>query len=246
MRLETLKDRIANAELKLEKKKGTIEKKSALIEKKKAKLQKMGYDFDVDDRYVARDKNDNEAFWLFCEIEHLGEDIERLIDEVDEISKSLEKYNAQMGGAEAEERVLLTEIPDSMKQLQVELVEKWDEWDKNRREFLIDKKRELGYSGFMKKFGRMDYEFTYLTDEQIHKKNLQDAKVFILDLYRRVKDITGEVTSWDGIYLDNGSNGFPALNGVVIGKEGRARVESILAGGYNIQRLHIRVLVHSF
>ena len=66
----------------------------------------------------------------------------------------------------------------------------------------------------------------------------------ILDLIRRVKDITGEITDWSGIQATIGAQGFTVLNGYVIGKEGRARVESILAGGYNIQRLHVRVLVH--
>ena len=68
--------------------------------------------------------------------------------------------------------------------------------------------------------------------------------MLIINLYYRVRNITGEIVDWSGISAEVGTQGFPVLTGYVIGKEGRAFVETILAGGYNIQRLHIRVLVH--
>lgn len=68
---------------------------------------------------------------------------------------------------------------------------------------------------------------------------MKSAESLIMNLYSRIHAITGEVTDWDGIHYSGG-----ALNGVVYGKLGSVRVESILAGGYNIQRLHVRVLVH--
>lgn len=80
-------------------------------------------------------------------------------------------------------------------------------------------------------------------DEDIHKANMKSAEVMIVDLFNRVREITGKVTDWTGIRAEQG-NVFPVLTGVVIGVQGRAKVETILAGGYNIQRLHIRTLVH--
>jgi len=67
-----------------------------------------------------------------------------------------------------------------------------------------------------------------------------------MDLYRRVKNITGEITDWSGIHAEVGTWGFTVLNGLVAGKQGKCAVESILAGGYNIQRLHVRVLTYEF
>lgn len=77
------------------------------------------------------------------------------------------------------------------------------------------------------------------TEEEFYKSNLKEVELFIVDLYNRVKAITGEVTDWANIHY-----GGKALNGFVTGENGTAKVESILAGGYNIQRLHVRVLVH--
>ncbi len=87
--------------------------------------------------------------------------------------------------------------------------------------------------------------FKNKSDEQIHNDNVQAAKSLIIDLIYRVRSITGEITDWSDVRASAGTRGFTVLNGLVIGKEGRAKVESITAGGYNIQRLHIRVLVHS-
>ena len=67
----------------------------------------------------------------------------------------------------------------------------------------------------------------------------------IINLIYRVRKITGEITDWSDIRASVGTGGFTVLNGTVIGKEGIAHIESITAGGYNIQRLHIRVLVHN-
>ena len=80
------------------------------------------------------------------------------------------------------------------------------------------------------------------TDEQIHESNVKSARNLILDLLNRVTKITGPVRDWSGLHLDMGNKG-AVLNGVVIGEDGTARVESIIAGGYHIQKEHIRTLV---
>lgn len=60
-----------------------------------------------------------------------------------------------------------------------------------------------------------------------------------VELVNKVSDITGTITNVD---LDIGVDG--SINGIVTGTEGTANVETIVAGGYNIQCLHYRVLVH--
>lgn len=240
MRIETLKDRIENAKTKIEKKGNTIIKKEAWIEKKTAKLAKMGFTPETADR------SDYDAFWLGIEIRNLKEDIERNLSEIEEIKANLEKYEKQLAGELEKESILLKEIPESMKRMQSELVEKWDAWDIERRNQILEDYRQMNYTEFSKKYRWSEREWMYSTDEQIHKANMQDAKELIINLYHRIRHITGEVTDWSGIYATVGTWGGTVLNGKVIGKEGIAQVESIYAGGYNIQRLHVRVLVHEW
>lgn len=227
MTLTTLTERIAKAEERITKKTNTIAKKQALILKKQASYEKDG---------------DN---WTLGEINILNRDIERLQQEIEENTKKVEQYKLQMAG-EMEKEALLKEIPENMKQMQIDLVERWDRWDKERRAFLEEEHKKLGYREFFQKYTGADYELSMATDKEIHNANMRDARALILDLIYRVKDITGEITSWKGIRAEQGTHGFTVLNGCVEGKQGRAVIESILAGGYNIQRLHIRVLVKEY
>ena len=141
--------------------------------------------------------------------------------------------------------VLITDMPDILRELQEELVMRWDKWDMERRDKIIADYRELDYKEFSRKYTHADVVFKSKTDEPIHDDNVQAAENLIIDLIYRVRSITGEITNWSNIRVTAGTGGLTVLNGTVIGKEGIACVESITAGGYNIQRLHIRVLVHS-
>ena len=181
-----------------------------------------------------------------CDIEYLKDDIKRGSREIEEIKLSLENYRQQLAGEIEKESILLKDIPESMKQMQVELVERWDVWDVERRNRMKADYRTLGWTEYTKKYRGSDVQFKDKTDEQIHNSNVQDAKYLILDLYYRVNNITGEITDWSNVHACHGSYGMTVLNGFVIGKEGMVEIESILAGGYNIQRLHIRVLVKEY
>lgn len=60
-----------------------------------------------------------------------------------------------------------------------------------------------------------------------------------IDLYHRCTAAVGVITDATGLYV--GENG--SLNGYIVGEAGKASIETIRAGGYNIQCLHYRVLV---
>ena len=213
MTIADLKVRIQKAKEKIQKKVGTIEKK---------------------EKWIASGKKDE------YEISWLQDDIRRLKSEIAETEMTIEKYEKQLSGEVEREQMYLKEIPYSMKQLQNELVARWNEYDFKRKNDLKTQYKEMGYRDFLKKCKHTGYKFMQLSDDFIIKENEKNAKALIIDLYYRINHITGEIMDWSNIFCSGN-----ALNGIVIGREGKAKVETILAGGYNIQRLHIRVLVHS-
>ena len=62
-------------------------------------------------------------------------------------------------------------------------------------------------------------------------------------MINRVIEKTGKIIDASGLCTDRDNSGYTIINGKIIGETGTARIESIGAGGYNIQRYHIRVLV---
>ena len=235
MKIETLSERIANAENEIGKKQLTIAKKQTLIAKKQQLIEAKG----------LANSDSPEALTLRWDIEHYTDDISRLEREINKTTLSLAEYRKQLTGLMERVSVLITDMPDILKGLKEELVERWDKWDIERRDRIQSDYRELDYKEFSRKYTHADVMFKGKSNEQIHNDNVQSAENLIIDLIYRVRKITGEITDWSNIRASAGTGGFTVLNGTVIGKEGIACVESITAGGYNIQRLHIRVLVHS-
>lgn len=63
----------------------------------------------------------------------------------------------------------------------------------------------------------------------------------LLDLVHRIKDAVGEITDASGLKINVRLN----LDGIVIGTTGKAKVQTIGAGGWNIQCFHYRTLVNT-
>lgn len=81
--------------------------------------------------------------------------------------------------------------------------------------------------------GSLSWHETMIKDLEAEKIRKYD------DIIRRTNDIVGEIT--DASYLEIAPNG--NLDGVIIGTRGKASVQTIGAGGYNIQRFHFRTLI---
>lgn len=92
---------------------------------------------------------------------------------------------------------------------------------------------------------RFEYYYkpvSYTVDEEKLNKTIAQEKLNkYYDLCNRITAEVGEIIDASGLSIGNQKG---ELNGIVKGTEGTARVETISAGGYNIQCFHYRVLVH--
>lgn len=83
--------------------------------------------------------------------------------------------------------------------------------------------------------GSLSWEETIKKDLEIEKNRKYD------DIIERTNDIVGKIT--DASNLKVGAKG--DLNGLIIGEKGNANIQTIGAGGYNIQCFHFRTLIHA-
>lgn len=83
--------------------------------------------------------------------------------------------------------------------------------------------------------GSQENAFVYL-DKALEA----EKKAKIIDLVNRIEKIVGRIV--DGENLHIGAKG--DLEGVIIGDKGKAKINTIGAGGYNIQCFHFRTLIH--
>ena len=165
---------------------------------------------------------------------------------------TLSKYHKQLEAEVAKENTI-NEMPEVLVEFTNNLINRWDDfdaWKKNRiLEEYKNQPRGIGSDyrewqhNMREKWGNGWYDFMHMTQEQIHKANVQAAESIVLNLLNRTVEIAGKITDCQGLRIDQDNAGYSIINGLVIGEKGKARVESIGAGGYNIQRYHIRVLV---
>lgn len=78
-------------------------------------------------------------------------------------------------------------------------------------------------------------------DRELLDKDLEkDANAKYDDIINRANAICGTITDASGLYI--GSKG--DIDGFVVGDRGKAYIQTIGAGGYNIQCFHFRTLIH--
>lgn len=249
MSRETLLDRIAKAEEFISKKNATISKKEALISKKLDNLRKLGFDW-TEERLVSPaefmeqgypEADARELYGQELDIDYIRRDIGKLIREMSRKQDKLLEYSTELEKVERRDEEMAKEVPEAFRQARDELVERWTEYDIQERNQMFKDSKEMEYKEYCKKYTYSRRDYLHHTDEEFRRLNSKAADAWLIDLYYRVKAITGTITDAKNLRFAGKS-----LNGIVYGEDGNARVETIGAGGYNIQRYHLRVLVHKF
>ena len=76
--------------------------------------------------------------------------------------------------------------------------------------------------------------------EYLEKVLEEDRRAKMLDLINRINKVVGTITDASALTISAKGN----LDGIIVGEKASAKVETIGAGGYNVQCFHYRTLVH--
>lgn len=238
MSSKELKLKVNGAEEKLLKIKNTLERHKKQADKKLEVILKNGWN--EHDEYQKEGTNEhNECYWLVVDYHSKLEDIKNTEKKIKEAEKIVLNWKEKLDKELKKELFIETELPEILLELKEDLKNDWTNEDEAMKEKMFKDKNKMEFKEF-----RLVYSYSledYLNKSRKDFLRINDklAKNFVLDLYNRIKHITGEVINWKNVEY-----GGKALNGFVYGKNGNAKVETIVAGGWNIQREHLRVLVH--
>lgn len=229
------KARLENAKVKLEKAQKRLQRKMDQLEK----LELYKVNGTLPKEYQAPEFKEQAERWLQIDIQFATDEVKEANKKVSEAAEKVKQLTAKVEQLKGENEEFKA-VPEALVRLQNELENSWNKNAFYRRDLYRSKYKEMGYKQFVNEYGYHAYEERYLTDEHIKRKNKVAAQSYIIDLVNRVKAKVGTITDYSGIQLD--SNG-KSINGTVKGTNGTAYVETIIAGGWNVQRLHLRTIV---
>lgn len=239
--VEVLEKRIASNEKKLEKLNKKLERINAA---KNTGWEKNPYCYHESDlNYTTRDIQEAEETLASLKADLVTAKEKAASRNVKVIIDFLEDWKAKVNNYYHD---LLPHYVKAKEQLCKELnevgdIRKSEVWQKYRR---IERDFQNTWNSYEKwlnkKYNYEAKQFYYVIDEEKLTKHLKrEAEAKYDDIINRTNKIVGTIT--DATHLHIGVKG--DLEGYIIGDYGKAHVQTIGAGGYNIQCFHFRTLV---
>lgn len=296
--IETISQRLADANGKRERLILTLNRHTAALEKKEREFEK---NYKLKPELCSEEslRGNDKAFWDFYSIKSKRNDILSVTKRIQESEERIQSLQADLRSAEAQQAFMENQIPDVIKDFFVRWKEDSISFFSNRYEQYQDFTRKLRaeelaarkeaiktlpeYSQYAERMDRMsDYDLhnvfprkpmeDYLKSQSLDYRSISEAKSSfagqivsamckyndpeqrrsflertidnemrskMLDLAQRIGEKVGRITNASGLHVQNGE-----IAGVIYGENGSATIQTIGAGGYNIQRFHFRTLVH--
>ena len=214
------------------------DKVNATIERVKARLEKLLQM--TEEQYSKKYKRD--AFWLKFDIEHAQEQLSNNYEKLEEAKRLDAKEEEQLAKKNAKnDRLVL--IPECLKAFGEEVKDATIA-DKIRIHKYLRSHKYPDFHDRSELANAIRRDRREWDEQKMRKDVERNVNDMLLNLIDRVEQKCGNIISTDRLFLNNGNSmeGI-AINGWIEGDKGEAEVESIFAGGYNIQCLHVRVLV---
>ena len=266
MEIKDLETKLNSAEDRLTKAITLKGKYEAKVDKLRKQLEEAGYDINLLDTYMwSQEPYENyELKYSYKNAKEAVKDSERKIKELTQIRDNWKTKLELQKAKDTEFETIPQVIKDFVHSWRLRVyeitLERVTEYEAKYKEIrkLYDDSFKYGYGSpeyreLMDKY-KKSYQLLINTYGQLvqmiaFKRNKEqelndfldkEEKAKIFDLIARVTKVVGTITDASGLSIgyQNGE-----LNGIVIGTNGKAEVETIGAGGWNIQIFHYRVLV---
>lgn len=209
-------------------------------------------------KHLINSERNAEVDLLMRETNVLVDSIVRKREEIEDVKKTIENYKEALS-KHGENKRMVDELFEQVPQLK-EFIEKTGELEYN---FLINHNKALTEA--WDRYYKIDRECCELWNSRRvdeYREKIKEAKKIKPKNYPRTENqIKEDVENWkrnEGLLMADrlqtefgkiistslclGADG--NVNGTIVGENRTARIETIFAGGYNIQCLHTRLLVH--
>lgn len=219
-----------------------------ITEKEAAKFVKAFNDYNAHNIELGFIKACTPEHAIECIRKNREIDVKRLTEQIAECyykleqAKEADKREEERNAKRQAKQSVIDDIPEVLKAFGEQLIK--NTFDDRLR--LHKWAREQGwpaYGDFSAKACAIREYFGF--DSEATMKEIRRAvEVILLNLVARVQKKCGKIVNASNLHLNTGNwlEG-QAINGWIEGEKGNAHVYSITAGGYNIQCLHVRVLV---